>query len=140
MKQQPSRLKFRKNHKVSFSFLRLQDHKNFFPMYGRYALKSVVSGKLTFKQIEAGRKSIRRNVNKQGNVWIRVFTSKSVTTKPIAVRMGKGKGNHSYWMTPIRSGQIIFELSGVSEIMAVKALRRASFKIPFKTNIVKLVF
>lgn len=109
-------------------------------MYGRYALKSVVSGKLTFKQIEAGRKSIRRNVNKQGNVWIRVFTSKSVTSKPIAVRMGKGKGSHSYWMTPIRSGQIIFELSGVGAIMAFKALKRASFKIPFKTKIVKLLF
>lgn len=60
MKQQPSRLKFKKNHKVSFSFFRLHDNKTFFPIFGVYALKSLTSGKLTFKQIEAGRKSIRR--------------------------------------------------------------------------------
>jgi large subunit ribosomal protein L16 len=103
-------------------------------------LKSVQSGKLTFKQIEAGRKSIRRNVNKKGRVYIRVFTSKSVTSKPIAVRMGKGKGNHSYWMCPIRAGQVIFEIEGVSENMGMKALRRASFKMPFKTKIFRLFF
>lgn len=73
MKQQPSRLKFRKNHKVSFSFFDILDHKNFYPIFGNFALKSVVAGKLTFKQIEAGRKSIRRNLNKQGKVWIRVL-------------------------------------------------------------------
>jgi large subunit ribosomal protein L16 len=96
MKQQPSRLKYRKNHKVGFSFFFLKDHKNFFPIFGRFALKSLEPGKLTFKQIEAGRKSIRRNVSKKAKILIRVFTSKSVTSKPIAVRMGKGKGNHSY--------------------------------------------
>lgn len=68
MKQQPSRLKFRKNHKVSFSYFFINDHKTFFPMHGKFALKSLTSGKLTFKQIEAGRKSIRRNINKKGNV------------------------------------------------------------------------
>lgn len=96
MKQQPSKLKFKKNHKVSFSFFRLKDNKNFLPLFGRFALKSLVSGKLMFKQIEAGRKSIRRNINKQGFVNIRVFTSKSVTRKPLAMRMGKGKGNHAF--------------------------------------------
>jgi large subunit ribosomal protein L16 len=96
MKQQPSRLKYRKNHKVSDSFLLLKDHKNFLPLKGRFALKALQAGKLKFKQIEAGRKSIRRNINKKGNLFIKPFTSKSVTKKPIAVRMGKGKGNHSY--------------------------------------------
>jgi large subunit ribosomal protein L16 len=114
MKQQPSRLKYRKNHKVSSSFLLLKDRKNFLPIKGRFALKSLQAGKLKFKQIEAGRKSIRRNVNKKGNIFIRPFTGRSVTRKPIAVRMGKGKGNHSFWMCPIRAGQIIYELSGVS--------------------------
>jgi large subunit ribosomal protein L16 len=96
MKQNPSRLKFKKNHKVSFSFFSLLDKKTFYPIFGTYALKSMESGKLTFKQIEAGRKSIRRNVKKIGTVFIRVFTSKSVTKKPLATRMGKGKGNHSF--------------------------------------------
>ena len=34
-------------------------------MHGNFALKSMDPGKLTLKQIEAGRKSIRRNVKKQ---------------------------------------------------------------------------
>jgi large subunit ribosomal protein L16 len=96
MKQQPSRLKYKKNHKVSSSFFYLKDRKTFLPIYGRFALKSLRPGKLTFKQIEAARKSIRRNINKQGKITIRVFPSKSVTRKPAGIRMGKGKGNHSF--------------------------------------------
>lgn len=96
MKQQPSKLKYKKNHKVSFSFFKLKDNNNFLPLYGRFALKSLNSGKLLFKQIEAGRKSIRRNISKQGTLTIRVFTGKSVTRKPLAMRMGKGKGNHAF--------------------------------------------
>lgn len=140
MKQQPSRLKYRKNHKVSSSFFFLKDRKNFLPLYGRFALKSIESGKLTFKQIESARKSIRRNINKQGKVFIRVFTSKSVTRKPIAVRMGKGKGSHSFWMCPIRAGQVIFEVSNVDATMSFKALKRASCKLAVKCKVVSLFF
>jgi len=96
MKQQPSRLKYKKNHKTGFSFFFLKSYKNFLPLYGRFALKSVAPGKLNFSQIEAGRRSIRRNIYKQGSLSIRLFTYKSVTRKPQAVRMGKGKGNHSF--------------------------------------------
>jgi large subunit ribosomal protein L16 len=140
MKQCPSRLKFRKNHKCSKSFFFLNDKKTFYPKVGRLALKSLQPGKLTFKQIEAGRKSLRRNVKKLGYVFIRVFTSKSVTRKPVAVRMGKGKGNHSFWMCPVRAGQIIFELCGVPVNIGIKALKRARNKMPFKCSIVSLVF
>lgn len=75
-----------------------------------------------------------------GYVFIRVFTSKSVTRKPVAVRMGKGKGNHSFWMCPVRAGQIIFELCGVPVNIGIKALKRARNKMPFKCSIVSLVF
>ena len=96
MKQQPSQLKYKKNHKAGFSFFFLKSYKNFLPLHGRFALKSITPGKLTFPQIEAGRKSIRRNIYKRGLISIRVFPYKSVTRKPQAVRMGKGKGNHSF--------------------------------------------
>lgn len=96
MKQCPSRLKFKKNHKLRKSFLHLLDKKNFFPVFGSFCLKSIESGKLTLKQIESGRRSIRRDVKKAGKLWIRVFTSFSVTSKPLATRMGKGKGSHSF--------------------------------------------
>jgi len=96
MKQQPSRLKFRKNHKVSFSFFRLKDQKTFLPLYGRFALKCVIPTKVTFSNIEAARKSLRRNAGKSSKIFIRLFTGHSVTKKPIAVRMGSGKGNHAF--------------------------------------------
>lgn len=140
MKQNPSRLKFRKNHKTSFSFFRLLDKKSFYPKYGSFALQSLAAGKLNLKQIEAGRKSIRRNVKKSGVVFIRLFTGKSVTAKPLATRMGKGKGNHSFWMTTVRKGQILYEIAGVKAITSTKALKRASNKMPFRTRVVRLFF
>lgn len=140
MKQQPSKLKFKKNHKTAFSFLVLKDQKNFLPIFGRFALKSLEAGKLTFQQMEAARKSIRRNVKKKGSLFIRVFTYKSVTRKPSAVRMGKGKGGHAFWMCPIRKGRILFELSSLSGATCLKAFKRASYKLPFRTKIVKLIF
>ena len=96
MKQYPSRLKWRKNHRINFLFFSLIDKKRFYPQNGLFALQSLQSGKLTLPQIEAGRKSIRRSVKKAGKIFIRVFTNKSVTKKPLASRMGKGKGNHSF--------------------------------------------
>lgn len=141
MKQNPSRLKYRKNHKVSLSYRNILDKKTFFPVHGSYALKSLGSARMTLKQIEAGRKSIRRNIKKSGEVFIRVFTGKSVTSKGLNSRMGKGKGSHSYWMCPIRRGQIIYEVaSSSSEIMCRKALMRAAVKMPFKTKIIRLMF
>lgn len=95
MKQNPSKLKYKKNHRVSSSFFFLKDQKNFYLKRGNLALKTQKAGKLTYSQIEACRKSIRRNLKKQGKILLRTFTSFSVTKKAVASRMGKGKGNHS---------------------------------------------
>lgn len=140
MKQNPSRLKFRKNHKPSFSFFTLNDKKTFYPKYGTLALQSLSAGKLTLKQIEAGRKSIRRNVKKAGVVSIRIFTGRSVTMKALASRMGKGKGGHSFWMATVRKGQIIYEVAGIPVVRGAKALSRAANKMPFRTRVVRLFF
>lgn len=140
MKQNPSRLKYRKNHKPSFSFFNLSDKKTFYPRFGNLALQSLEAGKLNLKQIEAGRKSIRRNVRKAGKVSIRIFTGRSVTAKALASRMGKGKGNHSFWMSIIKQGQIIYEVSGVPFLVGTKALERARNKMPFRTRVVRLFF
>jgi large subunit ribosomal protein L16 len=96
MKQNPSVLKYKKNHRVSFSFFFLKEQKNFYLKKGVLALQTQEPGKLTYSQIEACRKSIRRNLKKQGTVYLRTFTSFSVTKKAIASRMGKGKGVHAY--------------------------------------------
>jgi large subunit ribosomal protein L16 len=95
MKQYPSRLKYKKNHKISKSYFSLAEQKVFYPRNGLFAIKSVESGKLNFNQIEACRKSIKRNVKKLGKIKINSFTYFSKTAKGLGVRMGKGKGSHS---------------------------------------------
>jgi large subunit ribosomal protein L16 len=94
MKQNPSRLKYKKNHKPSSFNLYLSEQKNFISTKGNLVLKSSENGKLTYNQIEACRKTIRRILKKQGKVYLRVFTNVSITKKPVASRMGKGKGSH----------------------------------------------
>jgi large subunit ribosomal protein L16 len=95
MKQYPSRLKFKKNHKLSKSYLYLLEKKIFYPKMGLFAIKSLESGKLIFNQIEACRKSIKRNIKRTGKIKMNTFTYFSQTAKGLGVRMGKGKGSHS---------------------------------------------
>jgi large subunit ribosomal protein L16 len=95
MKQYPKTIKFKKNHKSKKSYLTLQAQKIFFLSSGFFGLKALESGKLNYKQIEACRKSLRRDMKKKGKIFIRVFTYHSTTKKSVGIRMGKGKGNHA---------------------------------------------
>ena len=95
MKFQPSRTKFNKYHKTNSSFLVLKEERFFFPRKGFLALKALENGKVTFKHIEACRRTVRRSTKKYASVFINVFPYMSITKKPIASRMGKGKGLHS---------------------------------------------
>jgi len=94
MKQYPSKIKYKKNHKPSSSNLYLTEKKNFSAIKGNLILVSTENGRLTYNQIEACRKTVRRILKKQGIVYLRVFTNISITKKPVASRMGKGKGSH----------------------------------------------
>ena len=94
MKQNPRKIKHKKNHKPSYSYASLLA-KTSYPLHGNYVLKSLEAGKLTYRQIEAGRKTIRRQSRKKGYLAIRVFPYVSITKKPLATRMGKGKGSHA---------------------------------------------
>lgn len=107
--------------------------------FGMYGLKSLTAGRLKSNQIEATRRSISKNLKKSGKLWIRVFPQIPVTGKPAEVRMGSGKGAVSYWMCRVRPGLILFEVDGVPEDVALKALSKASAKLPFQTKIVKLI-
>jgi len=95
MKQQPSRLKYKKYHKPSASCLYLFEQKNIIPIKGQLALKALENKRITYNQLEACRKSVRRMLKKNGLVFIRIFTYHSLTKKPLASRMGKGKGSHN---------------------------------------------
>jgi len=94
MKQQPSRLKYKKYHKPASSNLYLSEQKNIIPIKGQFALKALENKRITYNQLEACRKSIRRMIRKDGLVFLRIFTYHSITKKPLASRMGKGKGTH----------------------------------------------
>lgn len=104
--------------------------------FGEYALKATSSGKMTAQQIEAARVAINRKIKRGGKVWIRVFPAKPVTKKPAETRMGKGKGSPEYWVAPIKPGRILYELAGVDEELAVRALTLAGNKLPFGTKVV----
>jgi large subunit ribosomal protein L16 len=104
--------------------------------FGDFGLKAMEPGKLTNQQIEAGRVAMMRHIKRGGKVWIRIFPDHSYTSKPLEVRMGKGKGAPAGWYAPIKAGRILYELKGVSLELAREALTRAAHKLPIKTNIV----
>jgi large subunit ribosomal protein L16 len=104
--------------------------------FGEYALKAVECGRMTAQQIEAARITISRTVKRGGKMWIRVFPDKPLTKKPAETRMGKGKGSPEQWVAPVKPGRILYELTGVDEELAVKALRLAGNKLPFATKVI----
>ena len=104
--------------------------------FGDYALKATVCGKMSAQQIEAARITINRTMKRGGKVWIRVFPDKPLTAKPAETRMGKGKGSPESWVAIIKPGMILYEITGVSEELAIKALSLAGNKLPFSTKVV----
>ena len=107
--------------------------------FGSFALKSLDAGRLKSNQIEAARRCITRTMKRTGKMWIRVFPHIPVTGKALGVRMGGGKGSVDYWMCQVRPRLILFEVDGVTDEVAVEALRKAATKLPFETKVVKLI-
>lgn len=104
--------------------------------YGDYGLQALENGWVTARQIEAGRIAINRYCKRGGKLWIRLFPYKPVTSKPIEVRMGKGKGDPEFWVDVVRRGRIIYELEGVDESVAKEAMRLAQRKFALKTRFI----
>jgi len=131
---QPKRTKFRKMHKGRNRGLA---HRGSTVSFGEYGLKAVGRGRMTARQIEAGRRAMTRHVRRGGQIWIRVFPDKPITQKPLEVRQGKGKGNVEYWVAQIKPGRVLYEMEGVTEQIAREACRLAAAKLPFPTAFVK---
>ncbi len=130
---QPKKTKFRKVHKGRNRGIATVANK---VSFGEYGLKSVDRGRLTARQIEAARRAMTRHIKRGGKIWIRVFPDKPITTKPLEVRMGKGKGNVEYWVAQIQPGRMLFEMEGVDEELAREAFELASAKLPIKTTFI----
>lgn len=125
----PKRVKYRKEQRGR---MRGKAYRGGNLTFGEYGLQALEPAWLTNRQIEAGRVAITRYVKRGGKIWVNVFPSKPVTTKPTESRMGKGKGTPSKWVAVIRPGRVLYELSGVPEDEAREAMRLASHKLPIK--------
>lgn len=131
---QPKRTKFRKQMKLRNRGLA---HRGSKVSFGEFGLKSLDRGRITARQIEAARRAMTRYIKRGGKIWIRVFPDKPITSKPLEVRQGKGKGNVEYWVAQIKPGKVLYELQGVSEELAREAFALAAAKIPVATQFVK---
>jgi len=103
--------------------------------FGDFGLQALTPGWITARQIESARIAITRHVKRGGKVWIRIFPDKPVTKKPAETRMGKGKGSPEAWVAVVKPGRVLYELEGVTESVALEAMRLASHKLPIKTRI-----
>ena len=131
---QPKRTKFRKLQKGKNRGLANRGNR---VSFGEFGLKALDRGRLTARQIEAGRRAMTRHVRRGGKVWIRVFPDKPITKKPLEVRQGKGKGGVEYWVALVQPGRVLYEMEGVAEDVARQALTLAAAKLPFPTAFVR---
>jgi large subunit ribosomal protein L16 len=104
--------------------------------FGDYGLVALEPGWVSDRQIEAARVAMTRHIRRGGKVWINIFPDKPVTKKAAETRMGSGKGNPEGWVAVVKPGRVMFELSGVSEVVAREAIMRAAHKLPIRSKFV----
>jgi large subunit ribosomal protein L16 len=130
---QPKRVRWRKPHIPKVKGLANRGNR---VSFGEFGLQALETGWLTARQIEAARITMTRHMKRGGRVWIRVFPYQAKTKKPAETRMGKGKGSPDSWAAPIKSGRMLYEVSGVSREIAEEALRLAGHKLGVRTRFV----
>ena len=130
---QPKKTRFRRQQKGRMKGNAQRGHELSF---GSFGIKSLQSKWITGRQIEAARIAVTRHMQRQGQIWIRIFPDKPITKKPAEVRMGKGKGAPEGFVAPVTPGRIIIEVEGVPFELAKEALRLASQKLPVTTRFV----
>ena len=131
---EPKTVKYRKMHRGNRRGMAMRGN---YVSFGSYGLKAVESGWVTARQIGASRIVISRIVRKIGKMWIRIFPHKSVTKKPLEVRMGKGKANVDHWVAVVKPATMLFEIEGVPESIAREALSAAAAKMPIRCRLAK---
>ena len=130
---QPKRTKYRRSQKGRMRGNAQRGHELAFGSFGIKALENMW---IEQRQIEAARVAVTRYMQRQGQIWIRIFPDKPITKKPAEVRMGKGKGSPEGFVAPVTPGRILFEADGVPYAIAIEALRLAAQKLPIATKFV----
>ncbi|XP_018456735.2 60S ribosomal protein L16-like, mitochondrial isoform X2 [Raphanus sativus] len=129
----PKRSKFPKHHRGRLRGISSGDNRLCF---GRYALQTLAPAWITSRQMEAARRAMVRHVPRSAKIWVRMFPDKAVTGRPCEVRMGGGKGPQEYWVAVVQPGKILYEMAGVPESVARKAITVGASKMPIKTQFV----
>nr|QKV48125.1 50S ribosomal protein L16 [Risleya atropurpurea]QKV48142.1 50S ribosomal protein L16 [Risleya atropurpurea] len=129
----PKRTRFRKQHRGRMKGISCRGN---YICFGRYALQALEPAWITARQIEAGRRAMTRYVCRGGKIWLRIFPDKPITVRPTETRMGSGKGSTEYWVSIVKPGQILYEMSGVSETVAKAAMEIVACKMPILTQFV----
>ena len=130
---QPKKVKFRR---VQKGRMKGNSQRGNQLAFGSFGIKSLEESWITGRQIEAARIAVTRHMQRQGQIWIRIFPDKPITKKPAEVRMGKGKGAPEAFVAPVSPGRIIIEADGVPYKMAKEALQLAAQKLPVTTKLV----
>ena len=130
---QPKRTKYRRSQKGRMRGNAQRGHEL---ALGSFGIKALESMWIEQRQIEAARVAVTRYMQRQGQIWIRIFPDKPITKKPAEVRMGKGKGSPEGFVAPVTPGRILFEADGVPYAIAKEALRLAAQKLPIATKFV----
>jgi large subunit ribosomal protein L16 len=130
----PARVKWRKQQRGIMKGNATRGNK---VSFGEFALQSLEPGRITGRQIEAGRMACTHYLAREGKVYIRIFPHKSFSAKPLETRMGTGKGEPEYWAAEVKPGTILFEIAGVDEVVARRAFSRVAYKMPVRCRFVE---
>lgn len=131
----PKKVKHRKWQKGRARY-RMTETRGVALAFGNFGLKAESSAWLTSKQIEAARRTITNYAKRQGKLWIRIFPDKPITMRPPEITMGGGKGAVDHYVFPVKPGRVLFEVDGLTPVIAREALRLAGFKLPMRTRII----
>ena len=104
--------------------------------FGSFGLKSLENNLISSRQIEAARRAMTRYIQRGGKIWIRIFPDKPMTKKGNETPMGKGKGAVDHFVCVVKKGRIMFEMDGVKEEVAKKAMELAAYKLNVKTKFI----
>nr|YP_009402910.1 ribosomal protein L16 [Apetahia longistigmata]ASA34102.1 ribosomal protein L16 [Apetahia longistigmata] len=129
----PKRTRFRKQHRGRMKGI---SYRGNYICFGKYALQALEPAWITSRQIEAGRRAMTRNARRRRKIWVRIFPDKPVTVRTAETRMGSGKGSPEYWVAVVKPGRILYEIGGVTEKIARRAISIAAAKMPIRTQFI----
>jgi large subunit ribosomal protein L16 len=133
MASMPKRVKFRKSQRGKIKGNATRGNK---VSFGEFGLMTLEPGWISAKQIEAGRVAASHFLRREGRLFIRIFPHKPVSSKPLEVRMGTGKGEPEFWAAVVKPGTVMFEVAGVDMPTAKRCLARIAHKMPVQTRFV----